>query len=104
MTSTSVEEKVDMLRKAQNAVIVVGYGMAVAKAHYPIAAIVETLRTQGVNVKFAIHPVAGRMPGQCNVLLAEASVPYDVVLEIDEINEIGFDGMCLSPCPGRELC
>lgn len=61
--------------------------MAVAKAQYPIAEIVRVLRSRGVNVRFAIHPVAGRMPGQCNVLLAEASVPYDVVLEMDEINE-----------------
>ncbi|SMR61283.1 unnamed protein product [Zymoseptoria tritici ST99CH_3D1] len=96
MTKTSVEETVDMLRNAQNVVIVVGYGMAVAKAQYPIAEIVSMLRAQGVNVKFAIHPVAGRMPGQCNVLLAEASVPYDVVLEMDEINEEGFDDVDLT--------
>ncbi|KAF2723795.1 PNTB-domain-containing protein [Polychaeton citri CBS 116435] len=91
MTPTNVEDVVDSLRNAQKVVIVVGYGMAVAKAQYPIAAFVEGLRAQGIEVKFAIHPVAGRMPGQCNVLLAEASVPYDIVLEMDEINEEGFD-------------
>lgn len=61
--------------------------MAVAKAQYAISDFVKALRTKGVNVRFAIHPVAGRMPGQCNVLLAEASVPYDIVLEMDEIND-----------------
>jgi NAD/NADP transhydrogenase beta subunit len=66
---------------------VVGYGMAVAKAQYAISDFVSALRSKGINVRFAIHPVAGRMPGQCNVLLAEASVPYDIVLEMDEIND-----------------
>jgi NAD(P) transhydrogenase len=66
---------------------VVGYGMAVAKAQYAISDFVKALRAKGINVRFAIHPVAGRMPGQCNVLLAEASVPYDIVLEMDEIND-----------------
>jgi len=66
---------------------VVGYGMAVAKAQYAISDFVAALRAKGINVRFAIHPVAGRMPGQCNVLLAEASVPYDIVLEMDEIND-----------------
>lgn len=70
--------------------------MAVAKAQYPIAEFVAYLRAQGIEVKFAIHPVAGRMPGQCNVLLAEASVPYDIVLEMDEINEEGFDDVDLT--------
>ena len=91
ITQTNIEETVDILRNAQKVVIVVGYGMAVAKAQYPIAEMVANLRSLGVEVKFAIHPVAGRMPGQCNVLLAEASVPYDIVLEMDEINEEGFD-------------
>ena len=90
ITKTTVDETVDILKNASKVVIVVGYGMAVAKAQYPIADMVADLRKQGIEVKFAIHPVAGRMPGQCNVLLAEASVPYDIVLEMDEINEEGF--------------
>lgn len=77
VVKTSVEETVDKLVEAENVIIVVGYGMAVAKAQYAISDIVRLLKERGVNVRFAIHPVAGRMPGQCNVLLAEASVPYD---------------------------
>ncbi|QDS76882.1 hypothetical protein FKW77_003739 [Venturia effusa] len=84
---TTVEDTVEALANAENVIIVVGYGMAVAKAQYPIAEITQMLRAKGINVRFAIHPVAGRMPGQCNVLLAEASVPYDIVLEMDEIND-----------------
>ena len=84
---TNVEETADALSNAESVIIVVGYGMAVAKAQYPIAEITQMLRGKGINVRFAIHPVAGRMPGQCNVLLAEASVPYDIVLEMDEIND-----------------
>jgi NAD(P) transhydrogenase len=95
ITKTTVEETVDLLKNAQKVVIVVGYGMAVAKAQYPIAEIVADLRKQGIEVKFAIHPVAGRMPGQCNVLLAEAGVPYEIVLEMDEINEEGFSDVDL---------
>ncbi|CAL1704605.1 unnamed protein product [Somion occarium] len=87
ITKTSVEETVDALNNAENVILVVGYGMAVAKAQYAISDIVRILRARGINVRFAIHPVAGRMPGQCNVLLAEASVPYDIVLEMDEIND-----------------
>lgn len=96
MTKTTVDETVETLKNASKVVIVVGYGMAVAKAQYPIAELVANLRAQGIEVKFAIHPVAGRMPGQCNVLLAEASVPYDIVLEMDEINEEGFDDVDLT--------
>lgn len=77
VTQTSVDDTVEALSGAENVIIIVGYGMAVAKAQYPLAEIVSILRSRGVNVRFAIHPVAGRMPGQCNVLLAEASVPYD---------------------------
>jgi len=77
VTQISVDDTVEALSGAENVIIIVGYGMAVAKAQYALAEIVGILRARGVNVRFAIHPVAGRMPGQCNVLLAEASVPYD---------------------------
>ncbi|KAE9409636.1 PNTB-domain-containing protein [Gymnopus androsaceus JB14] len=87
ITKTRIEDTVDALSNADNVILVVGYGMAVAKAQYAISEICSILRSRGVNVRFAIHPVAGRMPGQCNVLLAEASVPYDIVLEMDEIND-----------------
>jgi NAD(P) transhydrogenase len=87
VTQTNVEEVADALTNAESVIIVVGYGMAVAKAQYAISDITRMLRSKGINVRFAIHPVAGRMPGQCNVLLAEASVPYDIVLEMDEIND-----------------
>ncbi|KAI5119181.1 hypothetical protein M0805_000635 [Coniferiporia weirii] len=87
ITKTTADETVDALLNAENVILVVGYGMAVAKAQYAISDITRMLRAKGVNVRFAIHPVAGRMPGQCNVLLAEASVPYDIVLEMDEIND-----------------
>jgi len=80
-------EVADMLRDAQRVVIAPGYGMAVAKAQYPVADLVAKLRGQGVDVRFAVHPVAGRLPGHMNVLLAEAKVPYDIVLEMDEIND-----------------
>lgn len=84
---TTVEDTIEALADAESVIIVVGYGMAVAKAQYPIAEITQMLRAKGINVRFAIHPVAGRMPGQCNVLHAEASVPYDIVLEMDKIND-----------------
>jgi H+-translocating NAD(P) transhydrogenase len=124
ITQTNVDDVVEALTNADSVILVspshlrscfsftrrvvqvVGYGMAVAKAQYAISEITSLLRAKGVNVRFAIHPVAGRMPGQCNVLLAEASVPYDsavpvslippcmylttllaVVLEMDEIND-----------------
>ena len=83
----SSQETAEMLRESKNVVIVPGYGMAVAQAQHTVFEITQTLREMGVNVRFAIHPVAGRMPGHMNVLLAEAKVPYDIVLEMDEINE-----------------
>jgi NAD(P) transhydrogenase subunit beta len=81
------DEVADMLAGATSVIITPGYGMAVAKAQYPVAELVSTLRERGVNVRFGVHPVAGRLPGHMNVLLAEAKVPYDIVLEMDEINE-----------------
>jgi NAD(P) transhydrogenase len=87
VTKTSVDDLADALLNSESVIFIVGYGMAVAKAQYAISNIVELLRAKGITVRFAIHPVAGRMPGQCNVLLAEASVPYDIVLEMDEIND-----------------
>ncbi|CCT70996.1 related to mitochondrial nicotinamide nucleotide transhydrogenase [Fusarium fujikuroi IMI 58289] len=87
VAQTSVDDLADALLNSEKVILIVGYGMAVAKAQYAISDIVKTLRSKGITVRFAIHPVAGRMPGQCNVLLAEASVPYDIVLEMDEIND-----------------
>ena len=84
---TTAEEVAEMLKNASSVIITPGYGMAVAQAQYPVAEITQKLRDRGVNVRFGIHPVAGRLPGHMNVLLAEAKVPYDVVLEMDEINE-----------------
>ncbi len=77
----------DMLLNASSVVITPGYGMAVAQAQYPVADLVARLRARGIEVHFGIHPVAGRLPGHMNVLLAEAKVPYDIVLEMDEIND-----------------
>lgn len=87
VTTTSVDDLADALVNSESVILIVGYGMAVAKAQYALSSIVSDLRARGITVRFAIHPVAGRMPGQCNVLLAEASVPYDIVLEMDEIND-----------------
>lgn len=83
----TVAETAEILKAARSVVIAPGYGMAVAKAQYPVAELTSRLRAQGVEVRFAVHPVAGRLPGHMNVLLAEAKVPYDIVLEMDEINE-----------------
>ncbi|NWS00352.1 NAD(P) transhydrogenase, mitochondrial isoform X1 [Motacilla alba alba] len=86
-TEINVDNAVEMIKEANSIIITPGYGLCAAKAQYPIADLVKMLREQGKNVRFGIHPVAGRMPGQLNVLLAEAGVPYDIVLEMDEINE-----------------
>ena len=83
----NADEVASLLKSASSVVIVPGYGMAVAHAQHPVSELTQHLRANGVTVRFAIHPVAGRMPGHMNVLLAEARVPYDIVLEMDEINE-----------------
>lgn len=81
------DETASLLNSSKSVVIVPGYGMAVAHAQHPVAELTRKLRDKGITVRFAIHPVAGRMPGHMNVLLAEAKVPYDIVMEMDEINE-----------------
>jgi H+-translocating NAD(P) transhydrogenase subunit beta len=83
---TSAADVAAMLQDVSSVVITPGYGMAVAQAQYPVAELTSRLRKKGVNVRFGIHPVAGRLPGHMNVLLAEAKVPYDIVLEMDEVN------------------
>ena len=87
VTATNHTETAELLKSANSIVIVPGYGMAVAKAQYPIHDMVQKLQKQGKKVCFAIHPVAGRLPGHMNVLLAEANVSYDIVLEMDEVND-----------------
>jgi NAD(P) transhydrogenase subunit beta len=85
--ATNIEEVAEMLANAKSVIITPGYGMAVAQAQHGVSEITKILKNRKVNVRFGIHPVAGRLPGHMNVLLAEANVPYDIVLEMDEINE-----------------
>ncbi len=87
VVSVNAQETADLLREAKSVIIVPGYGMAVAQAQHTVSDITKRLREMGKTVRFGIHPVAGRMPGHMNVLLAEAKVPYDIVMEMDEINE-----------------
>jgi NAD(P) transhydrogenase subunit beta len=85
--SVTAPDTAQLLLEAKKVIVVPGYGMAVAQAQYPLAEVTKLLRDRGAQVRFAIHPVAGRLPGHMNVLLAEAKVPYDIVLEMEEINE-----------------
>jgi NAD(P) transhydrogenase subunit beta len=87
VTPVTAIETAELLREAKSVIIVPGYGMAVAQAQHTVYEITKLLREKGVNVRFGIHPVAGRMPGHMNVLLAEAKVPYDIVFEMDELND-----------------
>jgi NAD(P) transhydrogenase subunit beta len=87
VVAVTAGDTAELLREAKNVIIVPGYGMAVAQAQHTVYEITRFLREKGVNVRFGIHPVAGRMPGHMNVLLAEAKVPYDIVLEMDELNQ-----------------
>jgi len=93
---TNADAVAALLGESKEVVVVPGYGMAVARAQYAIGDIAKTLMEQGINVKFGIHPVAGRMPGQMNVLLAEAGVPYEWVLEMEEVNpDMDSTDVCL---------
>ena len=84
---TSADDVAALLKGAKSVLITPGYGMAVAKAQYPVAELTSRLRAQGIDVRFGVHPVAGRLPGHMNVLLAEAKVPYDIVEELEDVNE-----------------
>jgi NAD(P) transhydrogenase len=87
VTTTTIDDTINALMEAKSIMITPGYGLAVAQAQFAIAEIAKTLKGMGKEVRFGIHPVAGRMPGQLNVLLAEAGVPYDMVFEMEEIND-----------------
>jgi NAD(P) transhydrogenase subunit beta len=87
VTPITSQQTAELLRRAKNVIIVPGYGMAVAQAQHSVYELTTSLKEKNVNVRFAIHPVAGRMPGHMNVLLAEAHVPYDIVFEMDELNK-----------------
>jgi NAD(P) transhydrogenase subunit beta len=87
VTPINAHETAELLRESKSVIIVPGYGMAVAQAQHTVYEITRVLREKAINVRFGIHPVAGRMPGHMNVLLAEARVPYDIVFEMDELNE-----------------
>jgi NAD(P) transhydrogenase subunit beta len=87
VVAVTASETAELLKEAKNVIVIPGYGMAAAQAQYPLFEVAKALRDRGKQVRFAIHPVAGRLPGHMNVLLAEAKVPYDIVLEMDEINQ-----------------
>jgi len=101
--SITAEETAELLRDAKSVVIVPGYGMAVAQAQHPMYEVTTILRGKGANVRFAIHPVAGRLPGHMNVLLAEAKVPYDIVLEMEEINHDFPDTDVVIVCGANDI-
>jgi NAD(P) transhydrogenase subunit beta len=101
--SITAEETAELLREAKSVVVVPGYGMAVAQAQHPMYEVTTILRAKGANVRFAIHPVAGRLPGHMNVLLAEAKVPYDIVLEMEEINHDFPDTDVVIVCGANDI-
>jgi len=101
--SITAEETAELLRDAKSVVVVPGYGMAVAQAQHPMYEVTKMLRDKGANVRFAIHPVAGRLPGHMNVLLAEAKVPYDIVLEMEEINHDFPDTDVVIVCGANDI-